>query len=434
MNAHNSSRTARLGVILFVLVSVTARLPATSINLGPADPVAIDQPRVAVRLTDPTTGVVLGPEYANSFLLDTGAQGIIAAGQATVEMEYNGYTTEGTFYELGVGGQIAFDLSAEYDFEFAGTDGVAYLIPNARILSDPDLSLGGFGGVVGMPAMASRVTTLDLPNLLGAGGVFDFDYIGVDFADTLPPGGPDRYTAPLTLVDFEPPPQPDSPYAPTYGPVPMIATRLASGIHAAGGPFILDTGAQLSMISTPLAIELGLDTDGDGDLWNEAIAVTEISGVSGTVPVPIVAIEKLVLPTDQGVDIVWTDLELVVYDIDPAIEGIFGSDLLTTGWIRAVFDTRDGGAINQVHLDFRNDDEAQLVLDINVDYTFLTQTTSAPGDANEDGRVDLDDFAILKRRFGTTGAGWFDGDFNADGTVGIDDFMLLKQHFGAVGP
>ncbi|MFW6154985.1 MAG: aspartyl protease family protein [Planctomycetota bacterium] len=434
MNAHNASRLARLSVVLFTLAAATAAAPATSIHLGPADPMAVDQPRVAVRMTDPTTGVVLGPEYANSFLLDTGAQGLIAAGQATSEMEYNGYTTVGTFYELGVGGTIAFDLSAEYDFEFAGTDGTPYVIGDARILSDPELSLGGFGGVVGIPAMVSRVTSLDLTNLLGDGGAFDFDYIGVDFADTLPAGGTDRYTAPVTLVDFEPPPQPDGPYGPTYGPVPMIPTRLASGPHAAGGPFILDTGAQLSMISTPIAIELGLDTDGDGDVWNEAVASTEISGVSGSIVVPIVAIEKLILPTDQGVDLVWTDLELVVYDIDPAIPGIFGSDLLTTGWIRAVFDTRDGGAFTQVHLDFRSDDDAHLVLDVNADYDLLTRTTSLPGDANEDGRVDIDDFAILKKRFGTTGAAWCDGDFDGDGAVELDDFMLLKQNFGAVGP
>ena len=429
MNAHNP--LARLGIVLLALAAVTAPLSATSIDLGPADPVAVDQPRVAVRLTDPTSGAFIGPDYANSFLLDTGAQGIIAAGYAVAEMAYNGYTTVDRFYELGIGGTMAFDLSAEYNFEFADRDGVAYMLPNARILSDPELNLGGFGGIVGTPAMVSRVTTLDLTNLLGAGGPFDFDYIGVGFATALPAGGDHRYTAPVTLVPFDPPPQPNGTYEPTYGPLPMVPTRLACGVNASGGQFILDTGAQLSMISTAVAIELGLDTDGDGDVWNEAIAVTEISGVSGTIAVPIVAIEKLILPTDQGTDLVWTDLELVVYDIDPAIPGIFGSDLLTTGWIRAVFETRDGGAFTHVHLDFRSDDDARLVLDVNPDYAFLTHTTSLPGDANEDGSVDLNDFVILKQRFGTTGAGWFDGDFDASGMVDLDDFMILKQNFGA---
>ncbi len=54
-----------------------------------------------------------------------------------------------------------------------------------------------------------------------------------------------------------------------------------------------------------------------------------------------------------------------------------------------------------------------------------------PGDADEDGDVDLDDFARLKVHFGTPGgAAWGQGDFNGDGAVNLDDFMILKEHFG----
>ncbi len=52
-----------------------------------------------------------------------------------------------------------------------------------------------------------------------------------------------------------------------------------------------------------------------------------------------------------------------------------------------------------------------------------------PGDATGDGRVDLDDFAVLKTHFGGPG-GWADGDFDGDGDVDLDDFALLKAHFG----
>jgi len=78
-----------------------------------------------------------------------------------------------------------------------------------------------------------------------------------------------------------------------------------------------------------------------------------------------------------------------------------------------------------------SDDQARLVLDVNSDYAFFTHTASLPGDANEDGSVDLDDFVTLKQRFGTAPAAWFDGDFNADGAVDLDDFAILKQNFGA---
>ncbi len=54
-----------------------------------------------------------------------------------------------------------------------------------------------------------------------------------------------------------------------------------------------------------------------------------------------------------------------------------------------------------------------------------------PGDADGDGDVDLDDFAILKRNFGTSeGADCSMGDFDEDGDVDLDDFALLKTNFG----
>ncbi|NLF30756.1 MAG: hypothetical protein GX591_07700 [Planctomycetes bacterium] len=54
------------------------------------------------------------------------------------------------------------------------------------------------------------------------------------------------------------------------------------------------------------------------------------------------------------------------------------------------------------------------------------------GDADYDLDVDLDDFVILKRNFGTlTGATWEMGDFDLTGSVDLDDFVILKNNFGA---
>ncbi|MCG2767031.1 MAG: hypothetical protein L6435_01435 [Anaerolineae bacterium] len=52
------------------------------------------------------------------------------------------------------------------------------------------------------------------------------------------------------------------------------------------------------------------------------------------------------------------------------------------------------------------------------------------GDASNDNVVDIDDFAILKEHFATTGAA---ADFNQDGIVDIDDFGWLKENFGQAG-
>lgn len=64
------------------------------------------------------------------------------------------------------------------------------------------------------------------------------------------------------------------------------------------------------------------------------------------------------------------------------------------------------------------------------DYRVLGLT---PGDAQGDGRVDLADFAVLKRHFGLPGARR-EGDFNGDRFVDLADFSLLKQNFGTVAP
>ncbi|NLF31497.1 MAG: hypothetical protein GX591_11510 [Planctomycetes bacterium] len=58
-----------------------------------------------------------------------------------------------------------------------------------------------------------------------------------------------------------------------------------------------------------------------------------------------------------------------------------------------------------------------------------------PGDADEDGDVDLDDFVILKRNFGiASGATWGQGDFDGNGSVTLTDFSILKNNFGAAAP
>jgi len=54
-----------------------------------------------------------------------------------------------------------------------------------------------------------------------------------------------------------------------------------------------------------------------------------------------------------------------------------------------------------------------------------------PGDADNDGDVDLEDFVILKKNFSATGVSWPQGDFTGDGVVDLDDFVVLKKNFGS---
>src|SRR5829696_9436495 len=52
------------------------------------------------------------------------------------------------------------------------------------------------------------------------------------------------------------------------------------------------------------------------------------------------------------------------------------------------------------------------------------------GDANRDGRVNLQDFNVLAANFGQPNRTFSQGDFTYDGTVNLLDFNVLASHFG----
>jgi len=58
-----------------------------------------------------------------------------------------------------------------------------------------------------------------------------------------------------------------------------------------------------------------------------------------------------------------------------------------------------------------------------------------PGDANDDGRVDVGDLGILAANYGTnSGAAWTQGDFNYDGKVDVGDLGILAANYGMGSP
>ena len=53
-----------------------------------------------------------------------------------------------------------------------------------------------------------------------------------------------------------------------------------------------------------------------------------------------------------------------------------------------------------------------------------------PGDANRDGRVDINDLTIVLAHYGQTGMTWAQGEFTGDGTVDINDLTIVLAHYG----
>ena len=55
------------------------------------------------------------------------------------------------------------------------------------------------------------------------------------------------------------------------------------------------------------------------------------------------------------------------------------------------------------------------------------------GDANLDGRINVDDFGRIDTSIGVGRKGWYNGDFNLDGTVNIDDYGWIDTAVGVQG-
>jgi hypothetical protein len=102
---------------------------------------------------------------------------------------------------------------------------------------------------------------------------------------------------------------------------------------------------------------------------------------------------------------------LSVWDYNGASWSLFQADDLTFDGTYASFTTT---AIN----------------DLTSSEYAIAGTPLMPGDANRDGRVDINDLTIVLSNFGKTGVTWSQGDFTGDGTVDINDLTIVLSNFG----
>jgi hypothetical protein len=55
------------------------------------------------------------------------------------------------------------------------------------------------------------------------------------------------------------------------------------------------------------------------------------------------------------------------------------------------------------------------------------------GDANLDGKLNVDDYGRIDSNIGLGTAGWYNGDFNYDGKVNVDDYGIIDSNIGIQG-
>ena len=223
--------------------------------------------------------------------------------------------------------------------------------------------------------MLGRVTSMD--NTQIADG--NYLQMGVKFLSSVPVDGNHRYSLPLELRDFPPTGQrsPNDPL-PTYGPLLFAPVELRQGTAVEANWLVVDTGAQWPILSSALAFSLGLDANGNGILEDDALDVIQVGGAAGTVDALVFQIDAFGLQTDANVDLVWTNCPVLVLDIDPAIPGVIGWNLPTTGWFDEAMEI-GLGRVDAVHLDLldSNSMAGTMYLDIAAAYDHVVPAPPA---------------------------------------------------------
>jgi hypothetical protein len=325
-----------------------------------------------------TIGILGGSIPHNRLILDTGANSALFVAEAAAELEARGIVDVGDYQEIGVAGLEMYDISAPYRYQYWGTANTQRytLSPEGgtQVMYSSSGSVGGrleeslypVAGILGMPAMTGRVTTFDMRPWTQGAGLFDASYMDTSFSQTRPTSMAHRYSVELhASPHFDPNPiEPGGP-TPVWANVPFATVRSQLGSVSATGNFLVDTGANSSVLSTSFAARLGLDSNNDG-LFNSEddtyVSEATVSGVGGSVTIPVFAIERMFLPTREGVELSWggTDTPILVGVFDVAgIDGIFGMDMMAnTEWglgdLGDVLDFTMIGKPNfqQLHFDF----------------------------------------------------------------------------------
>jgi hypothetical protein len=96
-------------------------------------------------------------------------------------------------------------------------------------------------------------------------------------------------------------------------------------------------------------------------------------------------------------------------------------------------DTSSGNPAGVDYYSFDGNTWSDLATVGSDDVLFLKALVSnvLPGDANQDGRVDINDLTIVLTNYGkSSGMSWTTGDFNGDGRVDINDLTIVLTNYG----
>lgn len=401
--------------VIIMVLSAAAGARAAQLQIGFVLDVALDQPRVAVYLRGEGGILPEGTEgWAIPGLLDTGAAGhvlpaylrgpdaldvpIDPAGEAEVltlcgYVEYLDIT-----YPLWIG-VGPYDSENEADYVEVGPHRIV-----VRRVDPPGADLLLYPMIVGTPFFLDYAIRVEWQMIeIWPGYELPMLVTQVRPVDQ-PSPGPIDLTIPLTLAgeinsDINLP-------LPTAYSVPFVDVILRHNGQRQRRLFLLDTGAQISFISTELAEAVGIN------LAEPAGSGLQVIG-AGTCQKTIYPylVDEMIIHTQQGVALVFQQSLVYVLDV-PGIDGGIGSNMLF------FFEELDGVDIDLV--------TARLGLALNV-------PIPPAGDVTGDGRVDLADLLRVINGFGARAgdAGFEDQlDIDGDEVVSVFDIITVVNDFG----
>lgn len=381
---------------------------AGQIQIQYVSELAYDQPQVYVYLRDShdylpyDTGGGVFPG-----ILDTGAGGHVLpkyladllevpldpTAQAEV-MTLCGYSeyqdVSGPLY-VGIG-----PYGSEDETEYTET-GLQRLV--VRREDPPSIGLDDFPMVVGTPFLKDHAVYVDWQDI--GEGLFQLNSTVRPTGQLAP--GPIDLTMHLTLAG-ETNVDPNA-KMPAAWSLPYLDVVVENNHSRQRRSFLLDTGAQITFISTELAQAIGVD------LANPVDSLPVVGAGTCDMTIQGYYIDKMVIPTRQNVSLVF--LQPLVYVLDvPGIDGGIGSNTLFFF-------------------------EEQLAADIDLGAGSLGIKLNVPippgGDISGDGYCNVGDLQLLVAAWGTTfGQTRFnDGaDINADGWVNVGDLQVLVASWG----
>src|SRR5213076_685746 len=71
---------------------------------------------------------------------------------------------------------------------------------------------------------------------------------------------------------------------------------------------------------------------------------------------------------------------------------------------------------------------------VTADATSVLVKYTYGGDANLDGRINVDDYGRIDFNASLGVAGWYNGDFNYDGKINVDDYGIIDFNVQIQGP